>query len=50
MLVTIATSTNYLQNEYGNVTCNGGAWETWVRWLVLGLIILGAFLLFFLFS
>ncbi|GAB7341051.1 hypothetical protein MBLNU457_7374t1 [Dothideomycetes sp. NU457] len=34
-------------NYYGNC---GGAWENWVRWLVLGLIVGAAILLFFLFS
>ncbi|KAK3070014.1 hypothetical protein LTR53_011184 [Teratosphaeriaceae sp. CCFEE 6253] len=37
-------------NRYGNQVCNSGVWNSWARWLVLGLIILGAFFLFFLFS
>jgi hypothetical protein len=27
-----------------------GAWDRWARWLVLALIIIGALLIFFLFS
>lgn len=34
---------------YGNGNCNS-SWENWARWLVLALIIVGAFLIFFLFS
>ncbi|KAK3652747.1 hypothetical protein LTR56_005042 [Elasticomyces elasticus] len=30
--------------------CNRSTWSNWARWLVLALIILGAFLIFFLFS
>jgi len=34
-------------DSYGN--CNS-AWDRWARWLVLAAIIIGAFLIFFLFS
>ncbi|RMY23767.1 hypothetical protein D0866_11573 [Hortaea werneckii] len=36
---------------YGyNENCYNGAWNSWARWLVLALIIVGAFFIFFLFS
>lgn len=38
---------NGYYGSYGD--CNS-AWDTWARWLVLGLIILGALFIFFLFS
>ncbi|PPJ59676.1 hypothetical protein CBER1_09051 [Cercospora berteroae] len=38
------------QNAFGNVRCYDSAWDSWVRWLVLSLIIVAAFLLFFAFS
>lgn len=38
------------QNRYGQTQCYNSAWNNWVRWLVLALIIIGAFLIFFLFS
>lgn len=36
-------------NAFGNVRCYDSAWDSWVRWLVLALIIVAAFLLFFAF-
>lgn len=38
------------QNRYGQTECYNSAWDNWVRWLVLALIIVAAFLIFFLFS
>ena len=37
-------------NSYGQEYCNGSTWGNWARWLVLALIVLGAFFIFFLFS
>jgi hypothetical protein len=37
-------------NNYGQRVCNRSTWSNWARWLVLGLIILGAIFIFFLFS
>jgi hypothetical protein len=38
-------------NSFGRRVCNNySTWNSWVRWLVLGLIIFGAFFLFFIFS
>ncbi|KAK0252735.1 hypothetical protein LTR29_002680 [Friedmanniomyces endolithicus] len=37
-------------NSAGQYVCGGSSWSNWARWLVLGLIILGAILIFFLFS
>jgi hypothetical protein len=34
----------------GEVRCYNSAWDNWVRWLVLALIVIAAFLLFFAFS
>ncbi|EMC95931.1 hypothetical protein BAUCODRAFT_34691 [Baudoinia panamericana UAMH 10762] len=41
---------NCYYNAYGQVVCNNGGWYSWGRWLVLALVIIGAFLIFFLFS
>lgn len=38
----------YNCDENGN-NCDYDYWDNWVRWLVLALIIVGAFLIFFLF-
>ncbi|CAK4031730.1 hypothetical protein AC578_245 [Lecanosticta acicola] len=38
------------QNGDGTSSCYDSYWDSWVRWLVLALIIIGAFLIFFLFS
>ena len=37
-------------NSYGQYVCNNSTWSNWARWLVLALIIIGACLIFFLFS
>ena len=37
-------------NSYGQYVCQNSTWGSWARWLVLGLIVLGAFFIFFLFS
>ena len=37
-------------NAYGQYVCRDSTWGNWARWLVLALIILGAFFIFFLFS
>ncbi|KAI7325863.1 GroES-like protein [Hortaea werneckii] len=39
----------YVCNGYYD-NCYNGAWNSWARWLVLALIIVGAFFIFFLFS
>ena len=36
-------------NNFGQQVCQYNAWDSWVRWLVLGLIVGGALLIFFLF-
>lgn len=44
----MATRCGY--DRYGRYRCTRSAWDNWVRWLVMGLIILGFFLLFFICS
>ncbi|KAI7034547.1 hypothetical protein KC352_g47135, partial [Hortaea werneckii] len=39
----------YVCNGYYD-NCYNSAWNSWARWLVLALIIVGAFFIFFLFS
>lgn len=39
---------NGYYDSNGNIVCDD-SWDNWVRWLVLALIIVGAFLIFFLF-
>ncbi|PNS14314.1 hypothetical protein CAC42_6827 [Sphaceloma murrayae] len=43
------TSRSCYYDAYGRVRCRS-AWNSWVRWLVFGLIVGGALLLFLLFS
>ncbi|KAL9531176.1 hypothetical protein SMMN14_05501 [Sphaerulina musiva] len=37
-------------NSFGQVRCYDSTWDSWARWLVLGLVILAGLLLFFSFS
>lgn len=37
-------------DAYGYEECYNSTWNNWARWLVLALIVVGAFLIFFLFS
>lgn len=37
------------RDSFGRTRCRS-TWNSWARWLVLGLIILGALFVFFLFS
>ena len=49
-----------MANINNNNSCNNGynysygrcysGWETWARWVVLGLIVVGAIFIFFIFS
>lgn len=43
------TSSSCYYDRYGRVRCRS-AWNSWVRWLVFGLIVGGALLLFLIFS
>ncbi|KAI5364266.1 putative chitin synthesis regulation, Congo red resistance, RCR protein [Septoria linicola] len=44
------TNNDGCYNTIYGVRCYDSAWDSWVRWLVLALIIIAAFLLFFSFS
>lgn len=46
----MATTNSCYQDAYGRVRCYNSAWSSWARWLVLALIIIAAFLVFFLFA
>lgn len=46
----ILTVRSCYSDANGNVVCNDSAWDRWIRWLVLGLIVAAALILFFLFS
>jgi hypothetical protein len=35
-------------NAYGRRVCQRSAWDNWVRWVVLAVIVIGFLLLFFL--
>jgi hypothetical protein len=37
-------------DRYNRRVCRNSTWNNWARWLVLGLVIFGAILIFFLFS
>jgi len=37
-------------DRFNNRVCRNSTWNNWARWLVLGLVIFGAILIFFLFS
>ena len=38
------------RDQYGQVRCYRSAWDTWVRWVVLAVVVIGFFLLFVLCS
>jgi len=41
---------NCYYDRFNNRVCRNSTWNNWARWLVLGLVIFGAILIFFLFS
>jgi len=50
MTIVARQFSNVCYDQFGNAyRCNSG-WNSWGRWVALGIILVGAFLLFFLFS